>query len=982
MTMRSDPTNRADRASRRAYLRGGDAAARPAAWPIRARRGIVPGVLVVAGRRLWNHLALMLAIGAGYVLALALVISIPVYAEAVGYRVLRDELAHDDSAGTRSPFAFMYRYLGAMHGPIAWDAYAKLDRYMGESGAQQLGLPVQQIIRYAASSKLPLLPASGAGAPLLNVNLAFASDLEQHIDVVDGRLPQPGGAGPVEVLVAQKLAEQLGFQAGEDYLVLGPKSGQAGLSIPVRIAGVWRARDAGDPYWFYRISGFDETLFMPEASFTARVAARSPQPVYVALWYLLADGSGIRSADVPAVSARIARSSTAVSGVLPGARLEISPAEALGQHQAQVRRLTLILTVFSIPILGLIAYFILLVAELIVQRQSSEIAVLRSRGASRSQILALYLAEQAILGVAALGLGLLLGQAAALLMTWTRSFLELAPAEPLPIELTPEAWRRGAQMLALVVLASLLPALGAARHTVVSQKLGRARELSRPLWQRAYLDILLLIAAWYAYTQLSQRGTIAVFGGADGDPFANPLLLLAPTLYMLALALLAIRLFPLALRLCDRALGRLPGIAVATALRYLARAPRAYTGPLLLVTLTMSLAAFTASMARTLDGQLFDRVGYDIGGDLRLDDLGESTAPNTPAPAAGAAQPASDQLAQAKYLFLPVSEYLTVPGARAATRVLRSAGEVRAGGTSTPVQLLGIDRADFAQVAAWRDDYAPEPLGALMNRLADSPAAVLISADFAARRQLQIGDSFPLAVQALGEWRETQATVAGYVGLFPTTYAEDGPLVIANLDYLFEQVGTQLPYEVWLSVRPGASHAALTAGIQDLSLMTFERGYAPDAVAQERARPARQGLFGLLTIGFVASALLTTLGLLFYTAISLQRRSVELGVLRAIGLSTRQLGGLLACEQALIVGVGMLAGTLIGVSASGLFIPFLQVRAGPHPLTPPFLVRIAWDQIGAIYLGFGGLLALAVLLTLARLRRMRLFQAIKLGEAI
>jgi ribose/xylose/arabinose/galactoside ABC-type transport system permease subunit len=80
--------------------------------------------------------------------------------------------------------------------------------------------------------------------------------------------------------------------------------------------------------------------------------------------------------------------------------------------------------------------------------------------------------------------------------------------------------------------------------------------------------------------------------------------------------------------------------------------------------------------------------------------------------------------------------------------------------------------------------------------------------------------------------------------------------------------------------------------------------------------------------------------------------------------------------------VGTLAGTLIGVSASLLFIPFFQVREGDHPQTPPFLVQIAWGQIELIYLVFGALLATAVLVTLALLRRMQLFQAIKLGEAI
>jgi putative ABC transport system permease protein len=572
-------------------------------------------------------------------------------------------------------------------------------------------------------------------------------------------------------------------------------------------------------------------------------------------------------------------------------------------------------------------------------------------------------------------------------MTWTRSFLDLAPIEALPIVLTDEARRRGVQMLVLLLLASLVPALGVARYTVVSYRSERARSTSRPFWQRAFLDLLLLVPAYYGYTQLQQRGTIAlpIIGGAAGDPFGNPLLLLAPSLYMFALALVAVRLFPLLMRLLSWASSWLPGIATITALRYLARTPRAYTGPVLLLILTLSLATFTASMARTLDSHLLDRIYYDVGADMRLADLGQSLDPSqSPLQigAAGQAQQPKDTLNEAQYLFLPVTEYLTIPGIVAATRVVRTTATASVSGNNQDIQFLGIDRAEFASLAAWRTDYAGESLGALMNRLADDPAAVLVSSDLAARRGLRVGDKLTLTMSDLETARQVPAVVAGFVGLFPTVYPEDGPLIVGNLDYIFEQEGGQFPYEVWLRLSPDANHKTITDGVSELGLRTFDQGYATEQITVEWGRPERQGVFGLLSAGFVAAAFLTLLGFLFYALLSFQRRFVELGMLRAIGLSVRQLAMLLTCEQALIIGAGMLAGTLIGVSASTLFIPFLQVRGGEHPQTPPFEVQIAWEQIGIIYLVFGAILVGAVVLTLLLLRRMKLFQAVKLGEAI
>jgi putative ABC transport system permease protein len=956
-------------------------------WSLRAwSPGSLLGLLRVVGQRLWNHLMLMLAIAAGFVVAITLVVCIPVYSEAVGYRILRAELSRTEEGSSRPPFAFLYRYAGATQGLIDWDQYQKLDRYMRESVARQLGLPVEQQVRYVASDRRPLWPSSGAGAPLMWVNLAFASDLEQHIDLVDGQMPKATADGPVEVLLVEELAAKLGFQVGEEYLILGPEDDPSRIRLPIRVAGVWRAKDTSDPYWFYRPDTFGETLLMPEESFTSRVLSRDPKSISVALWHVVTDGSGIRSAGVPSLRAAIARSATDASTLLPGTKLENSPASALDNHQVQVRRLTLILTVFSIPLLGLIAYFIVLIAGLIVQRQSNEIAVLRSRGASRVQVLVVYLLESLLLGLIALGLGLLLGQAAALLMTWTRSFLEVAPAEALPIELTPDAWQRAIQMLGLMLVASLLPAFGAARYTVVAYKNERARATRSPFWQRACLDLLLLIPVYYGYQQLQQRGTISFlsFNLSPDDPFGNPLLLLAPTLYIFAFALIATRLFPLLMRGLTAALGRLPGVAIVTALRYLARTPRAYVGPVLLLVLTLSLAIFTSSMAVTLDGQLYDQIYYETGGDMRLFDWGQGQV-STAAAAQGAAQAqqtTADALDEAKYYFFPVSDYTTIPGVEAATRVAQSAIEVSASGRSDPARFVGLDRAEFPQVVRWRSDYAPESLGALMNHLADDPAAVLVSSGFAAQRGLRVGDQITLIMNDLDVRREVPAVIAGYINLFPTLYPEEGPIVVGNLDYTFDQQGGQYPYEVWMRLADGTTREAVNAGVSEMGIKTFDRGYALTELLSYRARPERQGLFGLLSVGFVAAAFLTVLGFLFYSVLSFQRRFVELGMLRAIGLSARQLGALLAWEQTLIIGAGMLAGTLIGITASELFIPFLQVRGGAHPNTPPFAVQLDWDRIGIIYLVFGAMLLLAVLVMLVLLRRMKLFQAVKLGEAI
>ena len=88
----------------------------------------------------------------------------------------------------------------------------------------------------------------------------------------------------------------------------------------------------------------------------------------------------------------------------------------------------------------------------------------------------------------------------------------------------------------------------------------------------------------------------------------------------------------------------------------------------------------------------------------------------------------------------------------------------------------------------------------------------------------------------------------------------------------------------------------------------------------------------------------------------------------------------LVAEQLTLVATGALAGTVLGVLVSRLFIPFFQVQTGQHPFTPPFVVQIAWQEIAYIYAVFGIMFVAAVIALLVSLRRMRVFEAIKLGE--
>jgi putative ABC transport system permease protein len=80
------------------------------------------------------------------------------------------------------------------------------------------------------------------------------------------------------------------------------------------------------------------------------------------------------------------------------------------------------------------------------------------------------------------------------------------------------------------------------------------------------------------------------------------------------------------------------------------------------------------------------------------------------------------------------------------------------------------------------------------------------------------------------------------------------------------------------------------------------------------------------------------------------------------------------------LGTGVGAGTLLGVAASRIYIPYMQVGISPESTIVPFSVIIAWPEIYRIYALFGALFVVALVVLLAFLLRMKIFQAVKLGE--
>jgi len=216
--------------------------------------------------------------------------------------------------------------------------------------------------------------------------------------------------------------------------------------------------------------------------------------------------------------------------------------------------------------------------------------------------------------------GPFLGALAFTLLGKTASFLPLTGGGLLEIRFSTMVFVLAGASAALCMIALLFPAIRAARMGVVSHRQNIARPPRAPVWQRYYLDIVLLVVGGVLYREIQGRGT---FASQDffGEISVDFLVLIAPLLLMIAAAIAFLRLFPLIIALAARLSRYTSNTVVVLGLRYMARNPMHYGRLILLLMLAASVGMFSASLLGTLERNHNERAKYATGSDIRLGEI-------------------------------------------------------------------------------------------------------------------------------------------------------------------------------------------------------------------------------------------------------------------------------------------------------------------------------------------------------------------------
>ena len=341
------------------------------------------------------------------------------------------------------------------------------------------------------------------------------------------------------------------------------------------------------------------------------------------------------------------------------------------------------------------------------------------------------------------------------------------------------------------------------------------------------------------------------------------------------------------------------------------------------------------------------------------------------------------------YIEPDYGKYLNIDGVKSVTRVYAADdGTVSAGGATVKnVQIMGINTKEFGETAWFKPSLLSRHWYEYLNVMAQNSKAVLVSSNFRDLQGMKIGD---VITYKLGNGKSTRGIIYGFVDYWPTyapvimSKGSDGLytetpnyLVVGNLSQIQASCGV-LPYQIWMKVDGSTQFMYDYIEQKGIEMTSFTD--TSELLVEKKNDPIFQGTNGILTVGFIVVLLLCTTGFLIYWILSIQSRALQFSIFRAMGMSLREIISMLINEQLFISGLSIATGAAIGIGASRLFIPLIQIAYAESDNVLPLSIITDTSDFVRLFSVIGAVMLICMVILGVIISRIKIAQALKLGE--
>ncbi len=851
----------------------------------------------------------------------------------------------------------------------------KIEQYQ-KTWHQKIQLPVlaQQLYFYMPNQ----LVKSLYNVKEFSCQVTYIPAFSEHAQIVSGEGYDTYQGDGIPCVVSEYVAERNNVLVG-DNLEFSEWKDENKETLKLKVVGIFKASSDTDLFWQVEPKEMKGSVMVSEENYNMIWGKYVDDGAFFCC-YEMFDYRAVTNENIDALTKGI------VYLVKKDKAFTETFSPFLTEYFKGKKTVDITLWVLELPILGMIFAYIYMVACQIVETEKNEIAMIKSRGGSRFQVILMYVLQCVCLAVVSLFIGIPLGTLLCKMGAATTDFLSFSFAGL-------EIYRPVKEMLVYGLLAVicgiiflLLPILGASKVSIV-QRISSVKINKKPFWEKFFLDFALLAVSIYLIYNFN-KNLPSIRENAISGGSVDPILFVNAVLFILACGLFILRLIQYLVKLVYRIGKKKWSPAMYASFLQITRTFNKQSGISVFLILTIALGLFYANVARTINSNSMERIVYDTGAEVVVSETWEKkhlVEMNT--------------IIDYEYIepdYIKYDELLKNGMCDRMTRVIR-ADKVEVAYNKTKLKncvMQGIVTNEYGETATLRGELQGEKHWYhYLNMLAEEPNGVIISSNLAKELDVKVGqtvdliryfDVTTLEDKERGKMRgKICAIVDHWPGYQKYTYdsgeKEENYLVVANYATTL-QYFKMSPYEVWMSPAKGVSSGELIEVLENMPLNRAKISSVDAQVKAYKESTIIQITNGMFTLSFIISLVLCVVGFMIYWIASVRQRELLFGIYRAMGMTVRDINSMLINEHLFSTLLSVLAGGGVGMIATILFARLFAVVYLPQEHNVSIFLHYDAGDILKLVLVIGAMMVACIIVLRKLIQSMNITQALKLGE--
>lgn len=926
---------------------------------------------------------LVISLLIGNILLIAIACSNPMYKNASLGRTLKKSFA--DYIEREGVYPGVVTIESAMTRDQSNEAdYIKMSE-LSETALADIGLFQTDCVKVTATMKSNAISLMGRedNTKSHTMRIASMTGMDEHTKLLAGRMYDTSVKdGVIEAVVSQKTFVEANLILDE-VMQFKDELDKEGNPVIVKIVGVFTNSEIDDSYWVKSPAEYSSECFISPDLFESMFINTQKQLYNIeAAWHMFFDYEKLEPAKIKGIVNKTEKYMEEYTGKT-GRFNEPVYLPLLKDFLLSQNKIVATLLILQVPVLVLLCAFIFMISRQMLDLEQNEMALLKSRGAGKSQIIIIYLLQSVVLTLVSTVFALPLGAFLCKVLGSANGFLEFVHRSSLNVRIDGQVILYGLAAIIISIAVMVLPVFKDAGISIVNYK-QQKNKVRKPLWRRVYLDVLLFGVSIYGIYSFSDRKEALMFRVLSGESI-DPMLFLCSSLFIISAGIVALRIQPVIVRLVYFISKKFLKPASFASFLQILRSSGKQRFMMVFLILTVALGIYNTTVARTILSNAERGLEYKNGADIVFKEVWKD---NSAFLVPTADYEVSEDL-ELTYTEPDYSRFETLSGVQSAARVLNdkvTLSEYK-GAEPIDVSLMAINTKEFGETVNFDSSLLPEHINTYLNVLGSNKDAVLLSMNFHTVLEYDIGDKISYANE---DGEVIEAYIYGFVDYWPSYVqveysltdegalaADEKYLIIANLAKVQEMWGIT-PYQIWLKTNGSSQFIYDYAEQTDLQFTEFE-DTAADMV-DIRNNTLFQGTNGILTMSFIVVLILCCAGFLIYWILSIRQRELLFGVFRAMGMKKSEIIRMLINEQIFSSGLSVIIGAVIGILASKFFVPLIQIfYSTTEQAVPLVVVNKSIDMI-RLFGVIGAVILICMVILAVIITRIKISQALKLGE--